>query len=128
MFKRLTIIVCLFLINIQAVVTEISDFNKFNDTIKSGKSVVKFYTDNCSYCTYSAPMFNNLSDKYKDIHFITVKLFVKGVDKRFSQLFPAIRGVPAFGFFKDGKKVGGPIVGFEAGKTENAITARINSL
>jgi len=124
MFKCLSIASCLLSITTYAAVIEINDLNKFNDTIKSGKSVVKFYMDNCPPCRASSPMFNTLSNnsKYKDVKFITSNLQRgRTIVIKYARMFPTIA------FFKDGKKVGANIVGYD-GSTRSKIMARLDSL
>ncbi len=107
-----------------AHVVEINDQAKFTEAIKSGKSVVKFYSDGCPPCKASQPMLDALSNdnNYKDIHFIQVN-FQRGraLAVKYARMFPT------FAFFKDGKKVGSNIVGYD-NNTRQQIIDHINSL
>ena len=48
---------------------EINNLKQFNEKIKTGVSVVKFYMDGCAPCKASTPMFTDLSQNndYKEI-------------------------------------------------------------
>ena len=123
-FKRSCIALAIICSQIHASVVEINDINQFNNKIKTGKSVVKFYMDNCPPCKASAPMFTTLSqsDKYQDVNFITVN-FNRGkrIVLKYARMFPT------FAIFKDGAKVGGNIVGYD-NKTQGQIISRIDAL
>ena len=123
-FKRSLCILAIACSQLNASVSEINNLNQFNEKIKTGVSVVKFYMDNCSPCRASGPMFNEISQiqKYNAVNFITVN-FNRG--KTIAMKYA--RAFPTFAFFKDGQIVGSKIVGYD-GSTRNAITSRIDSL
>jgi len=107
-------------LNTFAAVHEINNIDQFNNSIKNGKSVVKFYMDNCPPCRASAPMFEKLSNELTDVRFITVN-FSRG--KKVANTY-RVRMFPTFAFFQDGKKVGGNITGYD-GNTRNTIISRV---
>jgi thiol-disulfide isomerase/thioredoxin len=122
--KRSLLVVALVSTQLYSAVTEINNLSTFNNKIKSGVSVVKFYMDNCPPCKASGPMFNSLStdNKYNSVNFITVN-FQRGrqVALKYARMFPT------FAIFKDGKIIGSKIVGFD-GQTKNQIMSRIDTL
>jgi len=121
-FKRSGLILSTLFLSIYGTTTEINDLNQFNNRIKEGKSVVKFYMDNCPPCNASKSMFEQLSNQYKEINFILVN-FNRGR----AIAIKYARSFPTFAFFKDGKKLGGNIVGYDA-STRNKIISRLNAL
>ncbi|HBR70726.1 TPA: hypothetical protein DIC20_01425 [Candidatus Dependentiae bacterium] len=103
---------------------EINNLKQFNEKIKTGVSVVKFYMDGCAPCKASTPMFTDLSQNndYKEINFITVNFNRgKAIALRYARMFPT------FAFFKDGKLTGNKIVGYES-NTKNEMISRIDAL
>lgn len=122
--KRSFFVLTLAYIQLYAGSTEISELTQFNEKIKTGISVVKFYMDGCAPCKASTPMFTDLSqnNNYKDVNFITVN-FKRGktIALKYAHSFPT------FAFFEDGKLVENKIVGYDS-STKNEIISRIETL
>jgi thioredoxin 1 len=86
---------------------------------KSRKVAADFSATWCSPCRVISPVFNNLSDEYKDIEFISVDVDNLGsVASKY-----AIRAMPTFIFFRNGGKSDEPL-----GADKPALQARVRAL
>ena len=72
---------------------------EFDETIKTGVTLVDFYADWCGPCKMLAPILEDLSNEYKDIDFVKVNCDDEmGLADRYQ-----IMSIPAIFIFKDGK-------------------------
>jgi thioredoxin 1 len=79
----------------------------FSERISSGTIVVDFWASWCGPCMMMAPVFEELSSEYDDVHF--AKLDTDAYGSIAAQ--QGISGIPCLIVYKDGKE-SGRIVGF----------------
>lgn len=75
---------------------------EFDETIKSGVTLVDFYADWCGPCKMLAPILEELDNEYPDITFIKVNCDNEmSLAERYQ-----IMSIPAVFMFKDGNLIG----------------------
>ena len=78
---------------------KIVNTNEFNETIKSGLTLVDFFADWCGPCKMLAPVLEEVSKDYPDINFVKVN-----VDENMELAGQfGIMSIPTVYMFKDGE-------------------------
>ena len=81
------------------VVKSVSEFERYRQSTKYKFVVLMLSGKQCGPCHQITPFVEQLSQQYKSI------LFLKALNDEVPQLFAQCTGMPAFLFFKQGKKV-----------------------
>lgn len=82
----------------------IPDMDKIITAADSSLVVVDYSTSWCGPCKVIAPLFEEMSERYKDVVFVKVMGDATPQTKELMQR-EGIRAVPAFHFWKDGSRV-----------------------
>ena len=94
------------------VIEEISE-NKFNLCVKEkGKAVVDFFAEWCMPCLMMAPIFEEVSEKFKNVKFCKVNI---DENESLASKFK-VMSIPTIVIFKDGK---------EAARITGALSAEV---
>ena len=95
-----------------------ADFSKIINDKKNNLAIVDFFAEWCMPCVMMGPIFQRLSEKYKQVKFAKIN-----VDDA-SQLAQEyeISSIPCIVFFKDGKEVDRVI----GGVSEDLLSEKIN--
>ncbi|HEX8548788.1 MAG TPA: thioredoxin family protein [Cytophagaceae bacterium] len=82
----------------------VADDNNFEDQLTGKKVIVKYYADWCGSCRLFAPKFKRLSndEKYSGITFLDVNAESNPESRKKG----AVKNLPSFAIFDDGKFVG----------------------
>lgn len=102
-----SLVLSLFANSALAEVIEITTQDEFDETIKNGKVVVKFYAPWCGACEQSEGPYNEASEKVKDVTF--AKVNVETLPK-LSQEYDA-SAIPTFVYLIDGEKINSDVGG-----------------
>jgi alkyl hydroperoxide reductase subunit AhpC len=101
------------------------DHKAFDAATGSGKTVVKFWAPWCGKCRQIAPFADELAGTYSSMNFVSVDTTEEKVESLAADL--GVKGLPAFRFFKDGKEVHEPVIGYKKQPLQEAMEA-LNSM
>ncbi|KAJ0400205.1 hypothetical protein P43SY_009522 [Pythium insidiosum] len=100
--------------------TVVSTKAAFQQLIKSGDAVVaKFEAPWCGKCSQIQPFVKELAAKHKDVTFATLDVTKPEIEELKAEL--GVDALPAFHFYKGGKEVGTPVLGYKKSPLKNAV-------
>ncbi|CAM9152219.1 unnamed protein product [Choristocarpus tenellus] len=104
-------------------VTVISSPREYKDLVGDPDSmvVVDFVAPHCGKCRQMMPYVNELSEEYPGVKFAKFDTTEEGLSELSAEL--GIEALPAFRFFKGGKEVQDPVLGYKKKMLKEAVKA-----
>jgi len=88
-----------------ATVIDINSFDEFKNYLLTGLAVVDYSATWCGPCKRLEPMFKEMAQQNKNIKFLHIDIDHASETEGLNRLVGAIRSVPTFHFYRDGKVV-----------------------
>nr|MCK4930249.1 thioredoxin [Nanoarchaeota archaeon] len=83
------------------MITELNADN-FEEKTKQGNAIIDFHADWCGPCKIMEPVFEKLSNEFKNINFFKVNV---DNNQKIAAIY-AVRSIPTIVFLKDDKEIG----------------------